>query len=115
MSKSVTFRRAAPAACVALIAAITLAGCAGIPGSGGVQPGLPDINQAEQLVQFSAFGPTAGATQEELVRGFLTAANSPSDDYSVAREYLHRRVREPVGSVLRGAHLGGVTTVSPGW
>ncbi|KIP51886.1 GerMN domain-containing protein [Leucobacter komagatae] len=88
MSKSVTFRRAAPAACVALIAAITLAGCAGIPGSGGVQPGLPDINQAEQLVQFSAFGPTAGATQEELVRGFLTAANSPSDDYSVAREYL---------------------------
>ncbi|GAA1317110.1 LpqB family beta-propeller domain-containing protein [Leucobacter albus] len=83
-----TRRRRAPFVGLALLAAVTLAGCAGIPGSGSVQPGLTDINQAEQLVQFSAFGPTAGASQEELVRGFLTAANSPGDDYSVAREYL---------------------------
>lgn len=73
---------------VALAAALALSGCAGIPGSGPVEPGLSDINQAEQLVQFSAFGPTIGASQEELVRGFLIAANSPTDDYSVAREYL---------------------------
>ncbi|GAA2823788.1 sporulation and spore germination protein [Leucobacter komagatae] len=70
------------------VAAIALTGCAAIPGSGAVQPGLSDINQAEQALQFSAFGPSAGATQEELVRGFITAARSPVDDYSVAREYL---------------------------
>lgn len=70
------------------VAAIALTGCAAIPGSGTVQPGLSDINQAEQALQFSAFGPSAGATQEELVRGFITAARSPVDDYSVAREYL---------------------------
>lgn len=73
---------------IMVIAALSLSACAAIPGSGAVQPGLPDINQAEQAVQFSAFGPSVGATQEELVRGFLTAANSPTDDYSVAREYL---------------------------
>ncbi|KAM9863166.1 LpqB family beta-propeller domain-containing protein [Leucobacter sp. BZR 635] len=85
---SVRKRRVFAAAGLSLVAALTLAGCAGIPGSGSVQPGLSDINQAEQLVQFSAFGPTVGASQEELVRGFLIAANSPNDDYSVAREYL---------------------------
>ena len=72
----------------ALVATLTLSACAAIPGSGAVQPGLTDINQAEQALQFSAFGPSAGATPEELVRGFITAARSPIDDYSVAREYL---------------------------
>ena len=75
-------------AAVTLLGALTLSACAAIPGSGAVQAGLSDINQAEQALQFSAFGPSAGATQEELVRGFITAARSPVDDYSVAREYL---------------------------
>lgn len=88
MSRQTRRARYLAALGAALAGALTLAACAGIPGSGRVQPGLPDINQAEQLVQFSAFGPTIGASQEELVRGFLVAANSPSDDYSVAREYL---------------------------
>ena len=88
MNAHARWGRTLPTLGIGLIAALTLVGCAGIPGSGPVQPGLTDINQAEQLVQFSAFGPTAGASQEELVRGFLTAANSPGDDYSVAREYL---------------------------
>ncbi|KAM9866030.1 Lipoprotein LpqB [Leucobacter aridicollis] len=73
---------------VVVAATMSLSACAAIPGSGAVQPGLTDINQAEQALQFSAFGPSAGATQEELVRGFITAARSPIDDYSVAREYL---------------------------
>lgn len=71
-----------------LTVGIAAAGCASIPGAGQVEVGLSDLRQAEQIVQFSASGPVSGATQEQLVRGFLTAANSPADNYAVAREYL---------------------------
>lgn len=87
MSARAMTRRAATTA-VVVAAALTLASCAAVPGSGPVEPGLADLKQAEQLVQFNASGPLLGATQEQIVRGFLTAANSPLDNYSVAREYL---------------------------
>ncbi|PRI10619.1 hypothetical protein B4915_11340 [Leucobacter massiliensis] len=72
----------------ALAALLALAGCATIPSSGPVAAGLSDLTQAEQQVQYTPPGPVAGATQEDLVQGFLYAATSPSDDYSVAREFL---------------------------
>lgn len=65
-----------------------LASCAAIPGSGPVNVGLTDLQQAERTVQFSVSGPVSGATQEDLVRGFMLAAASSTDDYAVAREFL---------------------------
>lgn len=69
-------------------AVAVLASCAAIPGSGPVHVGLADLKQAERTVQFTVSGPVAGATQEDLVRGFMLAAASSTDDYSVAREFL---------------------------
>ncbi|WP_449283788.1 GerMN domain-containing protein [Leucobacter sp.] len=72
----------------ALAAAVLLAGCTAIPSSGPVEVGLTDLSQAEQVVQYNPVGPVAGASQEDLVQGFVIAASSPRDDYAVAREFL---------------------------
>lgn len=68
--------------------AIALSGCATIPGSGKVQAGLSDLEQAEQFYQFTATGPVLDASQEDAVRGFVAAAVSSVDNYAVAREFL---------------------------
>lgn len=70
------------------LAALLLAGCNAIPGSGPVELGLTDLKQVEQLVQFNPSGPLQGSSQEDIVRGFVQAATSSSEDYSVAREFL---------------------------
>lgn len=68
--------------------AAALIGCATIPGSGGVEVGLTDLEQAEQFYQFTATGPVLDASQEDVVRGFVAAAVSSADNYAVAREFL---------------------------
>lgn len=88
MTRSLGPGRRASLIAATLGAALAVGGCAAIPDSGPVGVGLPDLEQAEQIVQYGAPGPVAGATQEQLVRGFLTAANAPADDYAIAREYL---------------------------
>ncbi|MBO1900624.1 GerMN domain-containing protein [Leucobacter weissii] len=80
-------RRGLRAAAAALIA-LGLAACQSIPGSGPVQEGLANLDQAEQPVQFKPGGPMQGAGQDEIVRGFVRAAMSSSDDYAIAREFL---------------------------
>ncbi|MBP1327080.1 hypothetical protein JOF28_002312 [Leucobacter exalbidus] len=78
-----------PLARVAVLAVIALlAGCAAIPGAGNVKVGLTDLEQAEQFYQFTPQSPTAQASQEDIVRGFVAAATSNADDYAVAREFL---------------------------
>ncbi|WP_244304763.1 GerMN domain-containing protein [Leucobacter viscericola] len=72
----------------AAVAMLTLAGCNAIPSSGPVEVGLTDLRQVDQLVQFNPPGPTPGSSQEDVVRGFVLAATSSAEDYSVAREYL---------------------------
>ncbi|MFV0435567.1 MAG: LpqB family beta-propeller domain-containing protein [Leucobacter sp.] len=82
-------RRQRPAAlAAALLAASLIAGCASIPTTGPVEVGLTDLQQAEQFVQYNPARPVSGASQEDLVRGFLQAGASSADDYAVAREFL---------------------------
>lgn len=73
---------------IAALAVLTLVGCNAIPGSGPVEVGLTDLRQVDQHVQFNPPGPAPGSSQEDVVRGFLLAATSSAEDYSVAREYL---------------------------
>jgi len=75
---------------VALLAtlALALAGCQAIPSSGPVREGLTSLSQADQPVQFNPGGPTPGSSQEDIVRGFISAASSSADDYAIAREFL---------------------------
>ena len=79
---------AAGAILIAGLAVATLVGCEAIPGAGPVQPGLTDLRQSEQTVQFNPLGPAAGASQEDIVRGFVLAGSSNEGDYAVAREFL---------------------------
>ncbi|MEV1129833.1 GerMN domain-containing protein [Agromyces sp. NPDC049794] len=79
-------RRRVVAASVALVC-VVLTGCASIPDSGGVQRGEPapaDPVDLDILVQ----GPADGATQADILDGFIAAAQSPRGRYEVAREYL---------------------------
>ena len=66
---------------------LTLAGCAGIPSSGTVTVG-DDIAARDAGVEFFPLGPAKGASQEEVLRGFIAAASSSTDDYGVARQFL---------------------------
>lgn len=75
-------------ALAAAAAVLALAACQAIPVSGPVREGLSNLDLAERSVQFTPSGPQPGATQEEIVRGFVRAALSSVNDYEVAREFL---------------------------
>ncbi|WP_169054014.1 GerMN domain-containing protein [Agromyces sp. H66] len=79
-------RRRGLAASVAL-ACLALTGCVSIPDSGGVQRGeaaAADPVEFDILVQ----PPADGATQEDILDGFIAAAQSPQKNYAIAREFL---------------------------
>lgn len=80
-----------------------LAGCVGIPTSGAVTAGeVPTREEAGDL-EFLPSGPTRGASQEEIVRGFVAAFTSSASDFDVAREYLSEDFSEewnPQASVV---------------
>lgn len=75
------------AASVALLA-LLLGGCASIPDSGGVNAGEPATGEETLDLDLLAASPSKGATQEEILRGFIDAATSPRGNYAVARLYL---------------------------
>jgi hypothetical protein len=83
-------RRAARAALAALAVVTLIAGCAQIPRSGTVNRVGPITQQNDGLgsVDFLPSGPAHGATQDEILRGFIQAAVAPGGDYQVAREFL---------------------------
>ncbi|MCW2288801.1 LpqB family beta-propeller domain-containing protein [Leucobacter luti] len=81
-------RRLVSALALAAGAALALAGCTAIPSSGPVELGLKALKQDEQRFQYKPPGPIVGASQEEMVRGFVIAATSAVDDYATAREFL---------------------------
>ncbi|MFK4729820.1 LpqB family beta-propeller domain-containing protein [Agromyces mediolanus] len=75
-------------AAAAALAALLLAGCASLPSSGGVNAGSPGTGDEALELDLQAPSPTEGATQEEILRGFINAATSPRSNYAVARQYL---------------------------
>ncbi|WP_072312942.1 LpqB family beta-propeller domain-containing protein [Agrococcus sp. Marseille-P2731] len=94
MTRTTTMRRARVTrsplrrALVAALAVLGLAGCVAIPDAGPVVEGQVDANEQTNDFVFLAQEPQPGATQEEIILGFLGAAISPADDYAIAREYL---------------------------
>lgn len=73
---------------IALLVVLALVGCVAIPDAGPVVEGQVDTGHESNDLLFLPPGPQEGATQEEVILGFLTAAINPSDDFEVAREYL---------------------------
>ena len=80
-------RRRLVAASVALVC-LVLSGCAAIPSSGPVQAGDQPPADAANDVDILVPGPAAGASQTDILEGFVNAALSPRNNYQIAREYL---------------------------
>ncbi|WP_159856614.1 MULTISPECIES: GerMN domain-containing protein [unclassified Rathayibacter] len=72
----------------ALLLVLALAGCAGIPRDGGVGVGQPDAAPQDLEYDFLPSGPAAGASQRDILNGFIDAASSPQGNYKIAREFL---------------------------
>jgi hypothetical protein len=82
-------RRGILASAGALIAALVLSACTGMPTSGSVQPGLsPDTSDDGFEVAFRPSSPQPGATPEQIIEGFVAAATSPTEGWQVARQFL---------------------------
>ncbi len=81
-----------------------LAGCAGLPTSGPVQPGRTAVADADQpSLDFRPDGPQPGATPQQIVDGFVTAASSPEDGWAIAQSFLAPSFRadwEPQAGVM---------------
>jgi hypothetical protein len=76
----------------ALVMALT--GCASLPMAGPVRigPDLVPTSDGESFY-YSPSSPVEGATQAEILSGFLAAGTGPQNDYAVAREYLSESIR----------------------
>ena len=100
-------------AAVAAVAALALAGCVGLPDSGPVTAGEVQEGTGIGDVEFIAEGPAPDASQDEIVQGFLQAALSPADDFSIAREYLADGARwDPLASVTLRSGQPQLTSTS---
>ena len=79
---------------LALALVITLTGCASLPVSGPIRigPDLVSTTDGESFY-YSPSSPFDGASQTEILNGFIAAGTGPQNDYEVAREYLSESIR----------------------
>lgn len=86
-----------------LVVAFALSACTSIPMSGPVLSA--DIDERISTVDFDFLppGPSAGATPDEILLGFIAAGTAAQDNYRVARSYLSEDTADlwnPNSSVL---------------
>lgn len=86
-------RRRGLTGAIALLA-LVLSACSGIPSSGGVNEGGPVAVPDASDIQYLPSGPRDGATQSDILNGFLEASSSPQNDFAIAREYLSPEARD---------------------
>jgi hypothetical protein len=101
MSKRV---RIAHTIAFAVVLAVALAGCVGIPSSGGVNSGpLVKSGGGDSPFVTDPVGPPRNASRTELINDFLQAATSADNNYAIAKEYLTAKAAQswvPTKSVL---------------
>lgn len=66
----------------------TLAGCATLPTSGPVLVGGPISVEDVTEVEYLPAGPAEGASQREILDGFLAACAAPQNNFRIARLFL---------------------------
>jgi len=93
------------AALAAVVPALLLAACVQVPFSGPVQPGGEVEENIDAEFDFLPSGPAEGASQEEILAGFLAATTASQNNYRIARQYLAedaQQVWNPyVGTLVR--------------
>ena len=79
---------------LALALVATLTGSATLPVAGPVRIG-PDLAPPTDANSFyySPASPAPGATETEILSGFLSAGTAPQNDYAIAREFLAESIR----------------------
>ncbi|GAA1689476.1 LpqB family beta-propeller domain-containing protein [Microbacterium sediminicola] len=79
----------------ALLVALVLAGCAGLPVSGPVTAGrAAGETETGPEVRFLPDGPQPGASPEEIIEGFLRAGSGTSGDWATARLFLAPAIQD---------------------
>jgi len=73
---------------VLIALAVSLGACTEIPRSGNVESVGFDEIPADSDVEFLPPGPSVGASQEEILLGFIAAGTAAQNNYRVARSYL---------------------------
>jgi hypothetical protein len=71
------------------LTALALTGCAQLPRSSEIKAG-PEIQGdiASDYLYYSPSGPSAGESQQDILKGFINAGTGPQNDYEAARQYL---------------------------
>lgn len=73
---------------------LILTACVTVPSSGDVEAGGPIDTGIAADFDFLPSGPSEGATQEEILAGFLAATTASQNNYRIARSYLADAVAE---------------------
>ena len=76
------------AALLVALLVVALAGCVGIPSSGGVSEGGVIDDQASPEFVVLPSDPVPGSPQEQILSDFMQALSSPQGGYAVAKKYL---------------------------
>lgn len=86
-------RRTPLAGLLALVLALT--GCTGLPTDGAVNAGLGvgGVDTSSDIT-FLPDGPSAGASPDEIVEGFLEAGTSPAGGWEIAQQFLSPALAE---------------------
>ncbi len=101
-------------AALVAVPALLLSACVSVPFSGGVEPGGDLDAGVDVAVDFLPSGPSAGATQEEILRGFLAATTAAQNNYGIARSYLADEAADvwnPYASTLVRAREGAIAQI----
>lgn len=99
---------------LAVVPALLLSACVSVPFSGGVELGGDLDTGVDVDFDFLPSGPSEGATQEEILRGFLAATTAAQNNYRIARSYLAEEVADvwnPFASTLVRAREGTILPV----
>ena len=91
--------------------ALLLMGCVSVPFSGDIEAGGPVDTGVDADFDFLPSGPSDGASQEEILAGFLAATTASQNNYRIARSYLAEQVAErwnPYASTLVRSRDGTV-------
>jgi len=70
------------------LAVLSLTGCATIPTTGPVLVAGPNTVEPLTEVEFLPAGPAEGATQREILDGFIGAGSAPQNNFRIARSFL---------------------------
>ncbi|MEP6843793.1 MAG: LpqB family beta-propeller domain-containing protein [Pseudolysinimonas sp.] len=81
------------AALAMLGALLVLAGCANIPTGGGVSKLTIDSNGGDAALLSLPERPVKGASQQQILEGFIKAGRNSQANYAIAREYLSDKIR----------------------